>query len=118
MDEPPKNLFEVAVVKICQTAQQSAGDIPEVGMLMNKIQQLEQEVERLKTSGVKVQMESAPKEAPRPQKGGKSHYKAPVGRIHEILKEATRPDLEQLKSSWGKLLAHLKQQNKVSHAAL
>ncbi|MFG3446914.1 DNA polymerase III subunit gamma/tau [Bacillus velezensis] len=114
----PRIFFEVAVVKICQTAQQSAGDIPEVGMLMNKIQQLEQEVERLKTSGVKVQMESAPKEAPRPQKGGKSHYKAPVGRIHEILKEATRPDLEQLKSSWGKLLAHLKQQNKVSHAAL
>ncbi|WEZ20085.1 DNA polymerase III subunit gamma/tau [Bacillus subtilis] len=114
----PRIFFEVAVVKICQTSHQSAADLPEVDMLMKKIQQLEQEVERLKTTGIKAAAESPKKEAPRVPKGGKSNYKAPVGRIHEILKEATRPDLDLLRNSWGKLLAHLKQQNKVSHAAL
>ncbi|MEI1419741.1 DNA polymerase III subunit gamma/tau [Bacillus cabrialesii] len=114
----PRIFFEVAVVKICQTSHQSAADLPEVDMLMKKIQQLEQEVERLKTTGIKAAAESPKKETPRAPKGGKSNYKAPVGRIHEILKEATRPELDQLRNSWGKLLAHLKQQNKVSHAAL
>ncbi|MCY8521141.1 DNA polymerase III subunit gamma/tau [Bacillus atrophaeus] len=115
----PRIFFEVAVVKICQSTHQETAVQPEVDILMKKVQQLEQEIERLKTTGVQAAPDSRPqKETPRPQKSGKSSYKAPTGRIHEILKEATRQDLDQLKSSWGKLLAHLKQQNKVSHAAL
>lgn len=117
----PRIFFEVAVVKLCQgsKAGASAAAQPEVDNLVNKVRQLEQEIERLKTQG--VQVSSAPaqaKEASRPQKSIKSAYKAPVGRIHEILKDATRPDLEKLKGCWGQLLAQLKQQNKVSHAAL
>lgn len=57
----PRIFFEVAVVKICQTSHQSAADLPEVDMLMKKIQQLEQEVERLKTTGIKAAAESPKK---------------------------------------------------------
>ncbi|KAA6443612.1 DNA polymerase III subunit gamma/tau [Bacillus swezeyi] len=117
----PRIFFEVAVVKLCQgakTEMPSAGQ-SEVENLVNKVRQLEEEIAKLKTSGVQVSAApSQPKEASRPQKSAKSGYKAPVGRIHEILKEATRPDLEKLKGYWGELLAQLKQQNKVSHAAL
>ena len=113
----PRIFFEVAVVKLCQgpKAGASAAAQPEVDNLVNKVRQLEQEIERLKTQG--VQVSSAPaqaKEASRPQKSIKSAYKAPVGRIHEILKDATRPDLEKLKGCWGQLLAQLKQQNTAS----
>ncbi|MCY9295222.1 DNA polymerase III subunit gamma/tau, partial [Bacillus spizizenii] len=65
----PRIFFEVAVVKICQTSHQSAADLPEVDMLMKKIQQLEQEVERLKTTGIKAAAESPKKETPRVPKG-------------------------------------------------
>ena len=117
----PRIFFEVAVVKLCQSAKAeapSAGQ-PEIEDLINKVRRLEQEIDRLKTSGFQAAAaQNQPKEAPRPQKSVKSGYKAPVGRIHEILKEATRSDLEKLKGCWGELLAQLKQQNKVSHAAL
>ncbi|MCF7615678.1 DNA polymerase III subunit gamma/tau [Bacillus sonorensis] len=116
----PRIFFEVAVVKLCQGARAeapSAGQ-PEIDSLVNKVRQLEQEIERLKTSGVQAPAPNQPKEASRPQKSVKSGYKTPVGRIHEILKDATRADLEKVKGCWGELLAQLKQQNKVSHAAL
>ncbi|MGE6632415.1 DNA polymerase III subunit gamma/tau [Bacillus sp. NPDC077027] len=116
----PRVFFEVAVVKLCQSkAGGQSADSPDIKELMDKIDRLEQELLRLRTSGVPVsQPQNEQKEAPRAQMSSKNGYRAPVGRIHEILKEAKRPELEKIKGHWGELLALLKQQNKVSHAAL
>jgi DNA polymerase III subunit gamma/tau len=38
--------------------------------------------------------------------------------LDEVLKQATRGDLESIKSSWAQLLETLRTQNRVSHAAL
>lgn len=119
----PRIFFEVAVVKLCQStagAVSSPAD-SDLTALTNKIDRLEQELSRLKAEGVPMTQSQSPQaktEAPRPQTSNKNGYRAPVGRIHEILKEAKRPELEKIKGKWGELLAQLKQQNKVSHAAL
>ena len=44
--------------------------------------------------------------------------KIPVGRVNEVLKQAKRQDLEQLKAVWGELLGRLKAYNKVAFAVL
>ena len=48
----------------------------------------------------------------------KKTYKAPVGKIHQILKQATKPDLQMVKSRWGEVFEQLGQQNLKSLAAL
>ncbi|MDM5296622.1 DNA polymerase III subunit gamma/tau [Bacillus pumilus] len=117
----PRIFFEVAVVKLCQstTGMTQSADDSDIKTLTDKIDRLEQELSKLRAEGVPMQShQQEQKEAPRPQTSHKNGYRAPVGRIHEILKGAKRPELEKIKGKWGELLALLKKQNKVSHAAL
>ncbi|MFS0657112.1 DNA polymerase III subunit gamma/tau [Bacillus sp. 179-C3.3 HS] len=119
----PRIFFEVAVVKLCQstTGMTPSADNADLKVLTDKIEKLEQELSRLRAEGIPMSQPQNPQEqkgTPRPQTSHKNGYRAPVGRIHEILKEAKRPELEKIKGKWGELLASLKQQNKVSHAAL
>ena len=53
---------------------------------------------------------------PKPVRTGS--MKIPVGRVNEVLKQAKRQDLEQLKAVWGELLGRLKSYNKVAFAVL
>lgn len=114
----PRVFFEVAVVKICQSANQEPANHQELETLMNKVNQLESELKQLKSSGIAAPSGDPKKEPARQQRSKKNAFKSPVGRIHEILKEATRNDLEKIKKVWGELLAELNRQNKRSHAAL
>ncbi|WP_243388556.1 DNA polymerase III subunit gamma/tau [Bacillus kexueae] len=114
----PRIFLEVAIVKLCQTtSNQSVGGV-ELQPLIQRIQQLEQELMDLKQNGVQPVPNPTSEPKSQPQRSLKGGYKTPVGRIHEILKQATRKDLDLIKSKWGELLETLKQQNKVSHAAL
>ena len=114
----PRIFLEVAIVKLCQTtSNQSVGGV-ELQPLIQRIQQLEQELMDLKQNGVQPTPNPTSEPKSQPQRSLKGGYKTPVGRIHEILKQATRKDLDLIKSKWGELLETLKQQNKVSHAAL
>ncbi|MGM0878815.1 MAG: DNA polymerase III subunit gamma/tau [Bacillota bacterium] len=115
----PRIFLEVALVKLCQqTAASSPFEQEGYNSLLEKITSLQSELNRLKQQGISApqQQSSAPNEPK--QRSMKSGYKTPEGRIQEILKVATRKDLEIIKSRWGELLELLKRQNKVSHAAL
>ncbi|WP_449538300.1 DNA polymerase III subunit gamma/tau [Ferdinandcohnia sp. Marseille-Q9671] len=116
----PRIFLEVALVKLTQLEnQQSLETLPQIDGLMNKINQLESELASIKEKGITVQTSDAkPAAEKRPQKSSRNNYRTPVGRINEILKQATRQNLELLKGKWGDMLEHLRSQNKVSHAAL
>jgi DNA polymerase III subunit gamma/tau len=118
----PRIFLEMALVKLCQLGKTESirHEGPEVNSLISRITQLESELKDLKTRGVAIaQQEGATATAEkRPQKVVRNGYKTPVGRIKEILKNATRPNLEVIKSRWGDMLEQLRKQNKVSHAAL
>ncbi|ANB60026.1 DNA polymerase III subunit gamma/tau [Anoxybacteroides amylolyticum] len=108
--------LEVALVKLCQQEQASSNS----ELLIKKIEKLETELQRLKEQGIPItEKEHAPAPAKKTAKPSRTNaYKTPVGRIYEILKQATHQDLALIKSHWGGILDTLKQQNKVSHAAL
>ncbi|MBM6616655.1 DNA polymerase III subunit gamma/tau [Bacillus suaedaesalsae] len=114
----PKILLEIGIVQLCQ--QQSSTSSVQLEPLLQKIRNLEVEMKNLKENGIVVkerQGTSTPKETKAP-KNNKGAYKIPTGRISEVLKQATKPNLSLIKNNWGTMLDKLKQQNKVSHAAL
>jgi DNA polymerase III subunit gamma/tau len=112
----PRIFLEVAIVKLCQTEgkqkeQMSSGQMVQ---LLTKIEQLEQELQQLKTSGPVVQ-EAAPQASQKPaQRSSRKGFQPAVGRINEVLKNATKNDLNQIKSKWGEMRGRLMK----SHAAL
>jgi len=112
----PRIFLEVAIVKLCQQELKQPNQSSDYQQLLNRIEELEKALTLIKQDGIKEQ--PLQKNEPKPQRNIKGGYKTPVGRIHEILKQAKRNDLELVKSRWGDLLDTLKQQNKVSHAAL
>ncbi|WP_078414538.1 DNA polymerase III subunit gamma/tau [Priestia abyssalis] len=115
----PRVLLEVALVKLCENQKtQQTGDL---APLIQKIADLEMQLQRIKESGLAVERNGGGEAAPTDRKASRqtrSSYKVPTGKIHEVLKSATRKNLEVLKKAWPELLETLKQQNKASHAAL
>jgi DNA polymerase-3 subunit gamma/tau len=115
----PRIFLEVAIVKLCQMetahSMQSGAATANVDHLVSRIEQLENELRQLKENGVTV---SAHEPAPAPQKtaqrSSRKGFQPPVGKINEVLKQATKNDLNQIKSKWGEMRANLIK----SHAAL
>lgn len=99
--------LEVAIVKLCQLEQQvaisSPVSIPQVDELVKKIGQLEQQLRELKQNGVPMQQEQQQAAQKKTTRYSSKGFQAPVGRINEILKVATKPDLNQIKSHWGEM---------------
>ncbi|WP_226671534.1 DNA polymerase III subunit gamma/tau [Metabacillus litoralis] len=114
----PRIFLEVAIVKLCQQANATSQyDQEGYQSLLEKITTLQSELNSIKQQGLAAPQQRSASSEPK-QRSMKSGYKTPEGRIQEILKVATRQDLEVIKSRWGELLELLKRQNKVSHAAL
>jgi DNA polymerase-3 subunit gamma/tau len=117
----PRIFLEVALVKLCHQEHQYMPFMSdELQSLIKKVEGLEAELHRLRERGVSVTAKDTL--SVQPKKTTKSTrtsgYKTPVGRIYEILKQATHQDLALIKSHWAEILDILKKQNKVSHAAL
>ncbi len=112
----PRIFLEVAIVKLCQTEGKQAEQMSsgQMTQLLTKIEQLEQELQQLKTNGPAVQ-EAAPQTSQKPaQRSSRKGFQPAVGRINEVLKNATKNDINQIKSRWGEMRGRLMK----SHAAL
>jgi DNA polymerase III subunit gamma/tau len=108
--------LEVSLVKLCQIERsRSFADDSEVQQLLQRVKELEREVQQLKQGAPKVvdKNQSTNKRAVR-----SSSFKVPVGRVEQVLKEATRQDLNLIKSRWGDLLESLNNRQMRSQAAL
>ncbi|WAA12313.1 DNA polymerase III subunit gamma/tau [Fervidibacillus halotolerans] len=112
-----KIYLEVYLVKLSQgeTETLNSSVKEQIDLLNDKILSLEQEIQKLKnlkTSQPYEQEESVKKQSTHPiQKGT---FKAPVGKIENILANATKQNLHMVRSNWGQLLEKLKR----SHSAL
>ncbi len=110
--------LEVSIVKLCQLEDSSSSvDSGVLDKLVNKIQSLEKELQTIKSQGVPVQTEQKAQPKPKPA-SAKKGFRAPVGRIQEVLKTATKEDLNLIKSRWGDMLETLNQRQMRSQAAL
>ncbi|MED3939600.1 DNA polymerase III subunit gamma/tau [Priestia megaterium] len=114
----PRVLLEVALVKLAQSSTNQESALPYQDILQ-KMNQMEAELQQLKEKGIQVDHTAQEVQTEKKQtRQSRSQYKTPVGKVNEVLKNATRQNLETIKRSWAQVLDTLKQQNKASHAAL
>ncbi|MBB5150290.1 MULTISPECIES: DNA polymerase III subunit gamma/tau [Ureibacillus] len=103
-----KVYLETALLKMTQFSNVGvlkAGEMPQAdSVLNNKVIQLEKIIFQLKEqieNGVAMSATDAPvKDENRQRTKITNAYKAPTGRIKEVLKEATKKDIIQIKNAW------------------
>lgn len=111
--------LEVATVKLAKTVQPnkhntpetanqdgSAEGNPELADLQNQIGQLKKELAELKKHGVAAKEADAPRQQARPH-APKSSFRVPTERVYQVLNEATRTHLMNVKNVWEDLLQTL-----------
>ena len=111
--------LEVATVKLAKTVQPnkhntpetanqdgSAEGNPELADLQNQIGQLKKELAELKKHVVTAIEADAPRQQARPQ-APKSSFRVPTERVYQVLNEATRTHLMNVKNVWEDLLQTL-----------
>ncbi|WP_100332709.1 DNA polymerase III subunit gamma/tau [Bacillus xiapuensis] len=112
--------LEVALVKLCQAeAPVQAAHLPNIEPLMERIQALEKEVQKLRSQpaqAVNKAADAAP--SSRRSKRSSRDFKAPVAKIEKVLAEATKQDIQLIKSRWGDMLQEFHERQMRSQAAL
>jgi len=106
----PRIFLEVAIVKLCQMEgkQPAQAQPAQIDQLLTRIGQLEMELEHLKANGVTASTQEAAPQSQKPaQRSGKKAFQPAVGKINEVLKQATKGDLNLIKSNWAELRASL-----------
>ncbi|EMW5668833.1 DNA polymerase III subunit gamma/tau [Enterococcus faecalis] len=111
--------LEVATVKLAKTVQSNKHNTPETANqdgstegnpeladLQNQIGQLKKELAELKKHGVAAKEADAPRQQARPQ-APKSSFRVPTERVYQVLNEATRTHLMNVKNVWEDLLQTL-----------
>lgn len=114
----PRIFLEVSLVKLCHREQAAEVSGTHIEQLQHKVEDLERQLQELKEKGLTAVPAAAQPTQQKTQRINKKSYKAPVGKIHLILREATKPDLNRVKSKWGEVLEQLGVQNLKSLAAL
>lgn len=114
----PRVILEVLFVELCQPKQQTAIPDEMQGMikeLQAKVTSLEAELNAVKKNGIQpAEAQDPVRKEKKPALQVKSAFKAPVGKIENVLTHATKQDLQLVKKNWANLLQNLKK----SHAAL
>lgn len=106
----PRIFLEVAIVKLCQmeVTQTAPSQPAEMEQLLTRISQLETELQHLKANGVtEPSQDAAPQPQKQAQRSSKKVFQPQVGKINEVLKQATKSDLNVIKANWGELRASL-----------
>jgi len=106
----PRIFLEVAVVKLCQMEgkQSDHSEPAHLDQLLSRIEQLETELKDLKTNGVApAAQDAAPQQQKPAQRSSKKVFQPAVGKINEVLKQATKSDLNLIKANWGEMRAGL-----------
>jgi DNA polymerase III subunit gamma/tau len=119
----PKIFLETTFIKICYQKQEGGTaqtENPSVEPLLQRIEQLEQELTKIKQGGwtSNGSAGNADQEAPKEKRvirtqGGASH-----GQVKEMLKKAKKPNLVQIKGMWGEILDKIRSEKVSAYALL
>ncbi len=106
-----KIYLETALLKMTQHQSVGTATIDpaiqsKVGALENMVRQLTQQ---LQEGGAPIAATQPKQERPRAK--SPNGFKAPIGRIQEVLKTATKGDIQKIKSAWAQALAPLQNPN-------
>lgn len=113
-----KIYMETALLKMVQTdlpvqSTNSAAASPELEAKVATLEQLVRELQQQLKNGAGASSTPAPAEQKKRQRA-QSSFKIPTGRIQEVLKNATKPDIQAIKTNWATVMGQLQK----SHSAL
>ncbi|MFS0639062.1 DNA polymerase III subunit gamma/tau [Mesobacillus foraminis] len=117
----PRVFLEVAIVKLCQLETPKTGSAEagaNVGPLMKRLEELEEKLARYEQNPPSAAAGQEASVQKKPQRVNRKGYQAPAGKINEVLKSATKQDLNTIKSRWGEMLEMLVGKQMRSQAAL
>ena len=113
-----KVYLETAIIRLAQVPREATATSESNSELENKVRALESQLQQLQqqiSQGILPTGNSTMQEQPKKQRTrSQSGVKVSSGRIHEILKTATKTDIQAIKSEWTNILQQLQK----SHAAL
>ncbi|WP_408008851.1 DNA polymerase III subunit gamma/tau [Pseudalkalibacillus sp. A8] len=117
----PRIHLELAIVKLCQEENQSSsqGVSTDVQPLVDRIEQLEKELRLLKEQGAPSSHSGNMAEPEAPKRTFQSRTpksKASTGRIREMLKDASKKDLQLFRGKWGDIMESIKARMVNAHA--
>ncbi|OLO25198.1 DNA polymerase III subunit gamma/tau [Alkalihalophilus pseudofirmus] len=120
-----KIFLELAIVKLCQTSSssstQSVVDDEKVTTLEKKLASLEKEIQDLKSGQSNLVAGEKRKEAPKPLQRKSSPSlggKTVSPQVKEVLKKATKQDLQTVSGQWGLVMERVKQHSVPAQAWL
>ncbi|QHJ69736.1 DNA polymerase III subunit gamma/tau [Planococcus halotolerans] len=113
-----KIYMETALLKMVQAetpvlATTSAAASPELEAKVSTLEQLVRELQQQLKNGGGGSAAPAPAEQKKRQRV-QSGFKIPTGRIQDVLKNATKPDIQAIKTNWATVMGQLQK----SHSAL
>ena len=113
-----KVYLETAIIRLAQVPKEAMVNSESNAELEMKVKSLESQLQQLQqqiSQGIIPQANGGEQEQPKRQRQKSSGgVKVSSGRIQEILKTATKTDIQTIKSQWANIL----QQLQISHAAL
>lgn len=113
-----KVYLETAIIRLAQVPRENVLSNESNSELETKVKLLESQLLQLQqqiSQGIIPQTNTGAQEQPKRQRQkSNSGVKVSSGRIHEILKTATKSDIQMIKSQWANILQQLQK----SHAAL
>lgn len=119
----PKVFVEVMLISITnrheeteETATANVANLQEVVQLQKRLATLEKKLTELANAPAKQQAPSSPKPAMRPSR--KKMYDIPYERIRQVLSEAKKAPLKQMRTHWATFLEQLKAVNLPAHATI
>lgn len=112
--------LEVALVKMSQlhVKVESAPSGSEIAGLIEKINRLEQELQELKKRPAGFVEVESPKPAAKKMSRPGNQFKVAVPQVEKVLSEATKQDIQNIKSRWGNMIGYLNERQMRSQAAL
>ncbi|MFF2755800.1 DNA polymerase III subunit gamma/tau [Psychrobacillus sp. NPDC058041] len=112
-----KVYLETAIIRLAQVPREASLSSESSTELEQKVKSLENQLQQLQqqiSQGIIPQANAVQEQPKKQRQRSTSGVKVSSGRIHEILKTATKTDIQTIKSQWASIL----QQLQVSHAAL
>ncbi|MDV2583280.1 DNA polymerase III subunit gamma/tau [Alkalibacillus haloalkaliphilus] len=118
----PKILVEVALLNIQEISHQSTSEQVQTTSpeLLQQIATLEKELKALKEQGVTVNNTEQPRSETnkRPAPSRQNKYKVPYEKVRQTLAEATKEDINAIKTNWASFMDGLKKTSPPAHAKL
>lgn len=111
------DLYVGAAVKQPEAAQAHV-DGAEQSALMKRVEELERVIHKLETSPQPSTQKSAPEPRRQQPRNQRNRFQIPMEQVHQVLREASKPSLQEVQGKWSIFLSNLKDTNAPAHATI